>query len=82
MAQSGSKKFQPAKLLDLNQSVFPIECQVDEYKGVRMSDDASTEPSMIKLIEGAEQAFLSGRRRKQADVESAVGIFLDFAARV
>ena len=42
-----------------------------------MSNDASSEPSMIKLIEGAEQAFLSGRRRKQADVESAVGIFLE-----
>lgn len=34
--------------------------------------------SMIRLIEGAEQAFLEGRRQKQADVESAVGIFLEF----
>jgi uncharacterized protein (TIGR00730 family) len=33
---------------------------------------------VLKLIEGAEQAFLGGRRRKQADVESAVGIFLEF----
>lgn len=30
------------------------------------------------MIEGAEQAFLGGRRRKQADVESAVAIFLEF----
>jgi len=34
--------------------------------------------SMIRLIEGAERAFLEGRRQKQADVESAVGIFLEF----
>jgi hypothetical protein len=33
--------------------------------------------SMLQLIKGAEKAFLSGRRRKQADVESAVGIFLE-----
>jgi hypothetical protein len=33
--------------------------------------------TMIKLIEGAEQAFLSGRRKKQQDVESAVAIFLE-----
>jgi hypothetical protein len=33
--------------------------------------------SMIQLIKGAEEAFLSGRRQKQADVESAVGIFLE-----
>ena len=32
---------------------------------------------MIQLLEGAEKAFLAGRRRKQADVESAVGIFLE-----
>lgn len=32
---------------------------------------------MLKLIKGAEEAFLSGRRKKQADVESAVGIFLE-----
>ena len=34
-------------------------------------------PSMIQLVKGAEEAFLSGRRKKQADVESAVGIFLE-----
>ena len=32
---------------------------------------------MLQLVEGAEQAFLSGRRQKQAEVESAVGIFLE-----
>ena len=32
---------------------------------------------MIELVEGAETAFLAGRRKKQADVESAVGIFLE-----
>jgi hypothetical protein len=29
-------------------------------------------------LQGAERAFLAGRRRKQADVESAVAIFLEF----
>lgn len=33
--------------------------------------------SMNALIKGAEAAFLSGRHRKQADVEAAVGIFLE-----
>ena len=32
---------------------------------------------MLRLLKGAEEAFLSGRRKKQADVESAVGIFLE-----
>jgi uncharacterized protein (TIGR00730 family) len=32
---------------------------------------------MLNLVEGAEKLFLSGRRKKQADVESAVGIFLE-----
>lgn len=39
--------------------------------------DKTQPPSMIQLIEGAEQAFLSGRRHKQAEVESAVGLFLE-----
>lgn len=39
--------------------------------------DEPKSPSMLQLVEGAEQAFLSGRRQKQADVESAVGIFLE-----
>ncbi|MCB1376936.1 MAG: TIGR00730 family Rossman fold protein [Alphaproteobacteria bacterium] len=33
--------------------------------------------SKLQLLKGAEEAFLSGRRKKQADVESAVGIFLE-----
>jgi uncharacterized protein (TIGR00730 family) len=32
---------------------------------------------MLRLVHGAEEAFLSGRRRKQDDVESAVAIFLE-----
>lgn len=40
-----------------------------------MADSGNT--AMIQLIEGAEAAFLAGRRKKQADVESAVGIFLE-----
>jgi uncharacterized protein (TIGR00730 family) len=39
--------------------------------------DALHSGSMLRLIKGAEEAFLSGRRKKQADVESAVGIFLE-----
>ena len=38
---------------------------------------ADDDGSMIRLVEGAEKAFLAGRRKKQADVESAVGIFLE-----
>lgn len=32
---------------------------------------------LTNMIRGAEEAFISGRRRKQEDVESAVGIFLE-----
>ncbi len=35
------------------------------------------ERPMLDLIAGAEAAFLSGRRKHAADVESAVGIFLE-----
>lgn len=42
-----------------------------------MPNKTRSSDSMIELIEGAEAAFLAGRRRKQADVESAVGIFLE-----
>ncbi|MFN4142524.1 TIGR00730 family Rossman fold protein [Aestuariivirga sp.] len=45
-----------------------------EEPGARSAVDGN---SMLQLIKGAEKAFLSGRRRKQADVESAVGIFLE-----
>lgn len=42
------------------------------------SSEKDPDRGMIRLIEGAEKAFLAGRRRKQDDVESAVGIFLEF----
>ena len=42
-----------------------------------MSAEPPKSTPMLKLLEGAEEAFLSGRRKKQADVESAVGIFLE-----
>jgi hypothetical protein len=29
-------------------------------------------------VEGAEKAFLAGRRNREADLESAVGFFLEF----
>jgi uncharacterized protein (TIGR00730 family) len=45
--------------------------------GIDGDPGADDEGSMIRLVEGAEKAFLAGRRRKQADVESAVGIFLE-----
>ncbi len=32
----------------------------------------------LQTLQGAEQAFLARRRKKQADVESAVAIFLEF----
>ena len=43
-----------------------------------MTDRTTPDRSMIKLIRGAEEAFLAGRRKKQEDVESAVGVFLEF----
>jgi uncharacterized protein (TIGR00730 family) len=42
-----------------------------------MTIGSGEQGSMLRLVEGAEAAFLAGRRRKQADVESAVGIFLE-----
>jgi hypothetical protein len=42
-----------------------------------MEDKTPEASSMLQLIKGAEEAFLSGRRKKQADIESAVGIFLE-----
>jgi uncharacterized protein (TIGR00730 family) len=38
---------------------------------------APADGHMLRLVHGAEEAFLSGRRRKQDDVESAVAIFLE-----
>lgn len=35
-------------------------------------------PSLLAEVEGAEKAFLSGRRNRAADLESAVRFFLEF----
>lgn len=43
----------------------------------RETTGVTGETPMLQLLKGAEEAFLSGRRKKQADVESAVGIFLE-----
>ena len=40
--------------------------------------DARPEHSLLGQIEGAEKAFLGGRRSRQADLESVVSIFLEF----
>ncbi len=42
-----------------------------------MATIGNQDGGMLKLVQGAEEAFLSGRRRKQEDVESAVAIFLE-----
>lgn len=34
--------------------------------------------SLLGKVEGAEKAFLAGRRNREADLESAVGFFLEF----
>jgi len=34
--------------------------------------------SLLPHVEGAEKAFLAGRRSREADLESAVRIFLEF----
>ena len=36
------------------------------------------EPSLLQQVEGAEKLFLSGRRNRAADLESAVRFFLEF----
>jgi uncharacterized protein (TIGR00730 family) len=35
-------------------------------------------PSLLQQVEGAEKSFLSGRRHREADLESAVRFFLEF----
>jgi uncharacterized protein (TIGR00730 family) len=42
-----------------------------------VSEPVRADGTMLRLVHGAEEAFLSGRRRKQDDVESAVAIFLE-----
>lgn len=43
-------------------------------------DDSDQKPAAgrLTMLAATEQAFLTGRRKKQADVESAVAIFLEF----
>ena len=36
------------------------------------------EPSLLQQVEGTEKLFLSGRRNRAADLESAVRFFLEF----
>jgi len=40
--------------------------------------DANKSYSLLGRVEGAEKAFLSGRRNREQDLESAVTIFLEF----
>ena len=47
-----------------------------------MTDATKSPPrgsfSLLGKVEGAEKAFLAGRRNREADLESAVGFFLEF----
>lgn len=45
-----------------------------------MTDDVPPErrPSLLGQVEGAEKSFLAGRRHREADLESAVRVFLEF----
>ncbi len=43
-----------------------------------MQTDDTREAWGVLHLEATEQAFLAGRRKKQADVESAVAVFLEF----
>jgi hypothetical protein len=38
--------------------------------------DLKAKYSLLGKVEGAEKAFLKGRRNREADLESAVGILL------
>jgi len=40
--------------------------------------DANKSYSLLGRVEGAEKAFLSDRRNREEDLESAVMIFLEF----
>ena len=42
-----------------------------------MSDNTRTGDSLLNHVEGAEKLFLAGRRSREADLESAVKIFLE-----
>lgn len=43
-----------------------------------MSDERLIGDSLLDQVEGAEKLFLAGRRSREADLESAVKIFLEF----
>ena len=43
-----------------------------------MTEDSTSELSLLCKVEGAEKLFLAGRRSREADLESAVKIFLEF----
>ena len=43
-----------------------------------MSSEILTGDSLLDQVEGAEKLFLAGRRSREADLESAVKIFLEF----
>ena len=40
--------------------------------------DGERKYSLLGKVEGAEKAFLTGRRNREADLESAVSFFLEF----
>ena len=42
------------------------------------TEGKSAEPSLLQQVAGAEKSFLSGRRHRAADLESAVRFFLEF----
>ena len=42
-----------------------------------MSEERPSAPSLLDQVEGAEKLFLAGRRSREADLESAVKIFLE-----
>jgi hypothetical protein len=46
-------------------------CVTDKHDGSRV-------PSLLQQVEGTEKLFLSGRRNREADLESAVRFFLEF----
>ena len=43
-----------------------------------MSDEQQAGNSLLDQVKGAEKLFLAGRRSREADLESAVKIFLEF----
>lgn len=48
------------------------------YWVITMSDEVTHGHSLLEQVKGAEKLFLAGRRSREADLESAVKIFLEF----